>query len=245
MKLIILLLIVVIIFIVIFMIQKSNKNTNDDINKNTNFQEKFKETNEKLPNINNKKKFYHVKKNIYPNISSNRIKISELIKIINKNYSSDIIFNLADNPIIKTSDNHNNIFTIVSNKIKKDINFWNSKLLKSNYKTCIQITNIIPCVINQTIDEFITETLIHAKIQHQDVYFKIIYYGSMDKNIDFFNNNVSNKYIIQFVKMSLLTKEMYQNITENIKINENPFMTMNEQMDYVKKINELHKKEME
>ncbi|AVL94728.1 hypothetical protein ma342 [Moumouvirus australiensis] len=253
MKLIIILFLVVIIFFIIYQIQKPKENVNENI------YEKFDETNKKIcdnyvstkikeSNIvsNFNQKFnYNVKKYINPNTSSKRIKISDLVKSINNNYSCDIIFNPANNPIIQTSDNFNDILKGVSKRLKKDINFWNYKLLKFHFKTKINILDMIPYKINQTSNEFIMEIIIYTKIQCQDSFFKIIYYGSINKDLNFFSNDLSNKYIIQFVELSLLTKEMYQNMSQNIKLNENPFMTMNEQMEYVNKINKLHQEEIE
>ncbi|QGR53870.1 hypothetical protein [Moumouvirus maliensis] len=254
MKLIIILFLVVIIFFIIYQIQKPKKNINenvyekfDETNKNisdNNVEIKTKESNIALSNFNQKYNFY-VKKYINPYTSSKRIKISDLVKSINNNYSCDIIFNPANNPIIQISDNINDIFKNVSKKLKKDINFWNHKLLRSHFKTRIDIIDAIPYQINQTNDEFIIEIIIHTKLQYQDTFLKIIYHGSINKDLDFFSNDLSNKYIIQFMELSLLTKEIYQNLSQNIKLDENPFMTINEQMEYVNKINKLHQEEME
>uniref|UniRef100_A0A6G6AB20 Uncharacterized protein n=1 Tax=Borely moumouvirus TaxID=2712067 RepID=A0A6G6AB20_9VIRU len=254
MKLIIILFLVVIIFFIIYQIQKPKENVNENIyekfketNKNisdNNVETKKKELNIASPNF-NQKYYYHAKKYINPNISSKRIKISDLVKSINNNYSCDIIFNPANNPIIQISDNFNDIFKNVYKKFKKDINFWNHKLLKSHFKTKIDIIDAIPYQINQTNDEFVIEIILHAKIQYQDTFLKIIYHGSVNKDLDFFSNDLSNKYFIQFMELSLLTGEIYQNLSQNIKLNENPFMTINEQMEYVNKINKLHQEEME
>nr|AEX62895.1 hypothetical protein mv_R690 [Moumouvirus Monve] len=243
MKLIILLFLIVIIFIIILQLRKPKNNVNDNID--TNFYEKFKETKINSPDIYQNKKIYHTKKYIQPNISSNRIKISKLVEIINKKYMRDIIFNPANNAIIQTQDNYYDIFKNVSKKLKRDVDSWNSQLIKSLFKTKIEIIDMMPCLITQTSDEFIMEILVYAKIQYQNIYLKMVYYGSRNKNIDFFDNNTSNKYIIQFMKILLLTKETYQFFMENIEINKNPFMTMDEQMEYVNKINELHREEME
>lgn len=250
MKLIIILFLVVIIFFIIYQIQKpkENKNIYEKFNESNkisdNVQIKIKEP--KITSLNFNQKYNHnIKKYIDPNLSSKRIKISDLVKFINNNYSCDIIFNPANNPIIQISDNLNDIFKNVTKRLKKDIIFWNHKLLKSYFRTSIDIIDMIPYQINQTNDEFIIEIIIHTKIQYQETFLKIIYHGSINKDINFFSNDLSNKYIFQFLKLSLLTKEMYQNFSQNIKLNENPFMTLNEQMEYVNKINKLHQEEME
>lgn len=163
---------------------------------------------------------------------------NELIHLIKKNYlNPKYYFNLPNKP----SNTRYPLFQQLPQDIKylkyikEDINQWNKILEQQN----IFVYNIKPIVIVETENEFLIK--INVKLSYCDkfLYLQLSYYGVMDKTDDFFDNN-GNTISLQMIGIDEITKQEYH---RKPLVPEATFMTMEEQMAYVDKINKMHENE--
>ncbi|AFX92454.1 hypothetical protein CE11_00427 [Megavirus courdo11] len=170
--------------------------------------------------------------------------VCNLVSEINNKYSIDIEFNMANNPIIGQIDkNLNSYFLhIVNRKLKNDICEWNHKLFHNQNKIILSETIILNLIA--TMDEFMVELLGHIFIAKQDYYIKLCYHGKKISDIDFFSNN-NNTYIISMCNIEMSDDDTYLEAINRNNTKNNVFMSMSEQMEYVNKINIMHREEME
>ncbi len=171
--------------------------------------------------------------------------VCNLVNEINNKYSIDIEFNMANNPIIGQIDkNLNSYFLhIVNRKLKNDICEWNHKLFHNQNKIILSETIILNLIA--TMDEFMVELLGHIFIAKQDYYIKLCYYGKKISDVDFFSNNNNNVYIVSMCNIEMSDDDTYLEAINRNNTKNNVFMSMSEQMEYVNKINIMHREEME
>lgn len=166
---------------------------------------------------------------------------SELIGIINSDYvDSQYKFNTINLPVTtrcpnKKMSKQDNIYIYL---IESDIIKWNS--LFNQTFNIIKPEKINLLLITETEAEFILKA--DAKIIYttKKIYVELNYYGRIKKSDDFFNN-FHDTYYVQLFDIRQISKDNFKNTKKNSNFCYNPFITMDEQLAYVKKINDMHK----
>nr|WBF70856.1 hypothetical protein [Megavirus caiporensis] len=240
-----LLLIFIILIIIIIYYSQKQKKTNFNDNKFINIKSKNKPRSEFMDNSKNKSKskfidlttdtdeYYDKTNNIY-----------NLINEINNKYSINVEFNMANSPIIGQIDKNLSLYIskMITHKLKKDISEWNHEFCYDKNKIILSETIILNLIA--TMDEFMVELLGHFFIEKKDYFIKLCYYGKKNTDIDFFSNN-NNTYIISMCDIEMSDDDTYLEAINQNNTKNNVFMTMSEQMEYVNKINNMHREEME
>lgn len=149
-------------------------------------------------------------------------KILEMVraKYLNPKYK----FNLATQPETTRYPNENT--KIIDKKyyqlIKKNIQEWNKNLVLKKIKLIY---------INEIPDEFIIVSNIKFFYQNKALCLQVKYYGQSD---------YSDEYNLQLVAIKPISKKEFDSTGHD---EYEPFMSMNEQMEYVDKINKMHMEE--
>lgn len=236
------LLFIVILIIIYFLIMNFfiKKNKQPVIDKNENNSDKNENSGDKIHiSLNN-----HIKKikKIKKKPKKEKIKFMEktkLIDIIKQKYlNSQYLFNLPNNPVITRYPTSN--FLPQDSKYLKNISAnimkWNNIL--TSPVNLLFIDNIQPINVLETDNEFLIKVNVKLIYLNKSFYVQLIYYGLIDKMDDFFTSQ-DNTYRLQMVAMDEINNLIYQKSKEPILV-ELPFMTMEEQMNYVDKINKIH-----
>lgn len=167
-----------------------------------------------------------------------------LINIIKTEYLDDQYkFNIANLPV---TTYHPNRDTKKMDKkylkhIKNNIKEWNN-ILREYTQNKISVRDIIPILIMKTENEFIIKVQVQLIYLNKTLHLQLMYYGQIEKLDDFLNYG-SDIYILQLIDISPMSKKEYNMFKEKEPDNYLPFMTMNEQMEYVDKINKMHAEE--
>lgn len=159
-----------------------------------------------------------------------------LLSIIRSNHlDPNYQFNIANSPINLMNLHKDNMhYDKYKKYITKEINSW-----KKIYKNNFQVFNIEPIYIAETLDEFLVKANANINFYGKSLFVQVVYYGMVERSDDPFNT--CDKYKLQLVGIKKISRSEYSTIT---KI-DNPFMTMNEQMEYIAKINQMHAEEFD
>lgn len=170
---------------------------------------------------------------------------SNLLELIRSEYQDDDYrFNLANLPVTSHVPNKN---TIASDRkfmtaVERDIYSWN-KLFQKYYgieKKLIKVKELRSSFIQQTADEFMIVLYASLMYLNRSIHFKLQYYGQILRN-DEFLNNPTTEYPLQLVDIQPIKKvDFNQTPVAKSVAEENPFLSMSEQLAYVDRINELH-----
>jgi len=181
---------------------------------------------------------------------------SELLYLITSEYLDDeshhgtgqYRFNLANQPVTTRHPNKNQ--TPKDKKymkaISRNIKGWNELFYKYYQMSGRPLT--VKCIkllfVMETENEFIVKVNASLLYLGKSIHFQITYYGQIDRSDDFLNGN-TDVYVLQPVEIRPIPKSEFA--VEPLPMNENesdgPFMTMNEQLQYVDRINKMHQDE--
>lgn len=127
--------------------------------------------------------------------------------------------------------------------IRRDIEAWNELFYKyyQTNKQHIQVRGIKPIFVMETLNEFIIKVNVSLLYLGRSMHFQLLYYGQIERTDDFLDGSV-DKYILQLVEIKPITKSEFDTQTMPNE-SPSPFMSMNEQMEYVDRINQMHKDE--
>lgn len=170
--------------------------------------------------------------------SFSQISFDKLIdKIKRFNVEKEYRFNMPSLPVtFQYPDSSNKkLFDKYLKYIPVDIKSWSNSLTG----TKIKLLDLRPILVRKTEDEFVLSTNAKLGIGQKIFYAELTYYGKSNGSDDFYR---PTKTTIQLVNIKRITKE---NFNQNIRVNNGPFMSMENQMDYVKKINQMHDRENE
>lgn len=175
---------------------------------------------------------------------------SNLFVLIRSEYVDEkYAFNIPNQPVTTRYPNRNTLHADSKylQHIKKDINSWNELFYKyyQTYQNILQVKSITPIFVMETLNEFVITVNVSLIYLGKTIHFQLTYYGQIDKNDDFFNG-ATNKYYLQLVNIKPITKSEYR-LQPNPMNNDTdcPFMSMKEQLQYVDRINKLHRDENE
>lgn len=160
------------------------------------------------------------------------ISIDKFIKIIkSENLDSKYNFNLPSLPVTYQYPDSSNkkLFEKYSQHIRKDIDGWKEY---SNFK----LTKIRPILIKKTENEFIITLNVEINLG-KTYYLQLCYYGCVSRSDDFY---VGKSTEIQLVGIKRISKSEF---SSSVQASNNPFMSMEQQMAYVKKVNQMHDEE--
>lgn len=170
---------------------------------------------------------------------------SNLLELIRSEYQDDDYrFNLANLPVSTHVPNKN---TMSEDRkflraIEKDIYSWNKLFQKyfSIENKLITVNELRGSFVQQTSDEFMI--VLYASLMYLDksIHFKLQYYGQILRN-DEFLNNPTTEYPLQLVDIQPIRKAEFNNVpvASNLK-EDTPFLSMQDQLAYVDRINEFH-----
>ena len=151
-------------------------------------------------------------------------------------------FNFANLPVTTRYPNKN---TFDQDKkylkhITNNINEWNY-IFGSN-KKMIVLKDIKPIFIMETSDEFWIKANVQLLYQKKTLHLQLTYFGQIEKSDDFLNGG-NDVYILQLVAMKPISKTEFDQTIKSANENTGEFMTMDEQLAYVDKINKIHNNE--
>jgi hypothetical protein len=188
-------------------------------------------------------------KNNYYDLSGGYLrlpKMDELYILIRSEYVDDQYrFNIPNQPV---TTRYPNKYSFAIDKkflkhVRDDIEGWN-ELFYKYYQTneqYIKVVSLKPVYIMETQNEFVTTVNSCISYINKNMYYKLTYYGIIDRNDDFLNG-LSDQYTLQLLNIIPISKSEFEVIvTDN---DDGPYMTMNEQLQYVDRMNRLHKDEM-
>lgn len=171
--------------------------------------------------------------------------IYQILDIITDEYLNDQYqFNLPNKPVTNRYPNKNTINSDKKyiNHIKENINGWN-ETLQNEFIDPLRVAGIKLIFIMETEEEFIIKANVKLLYNAKTLHLSLDYYGIIDKSDDYLNGG-SDTYIIQLINLKPIQKEEYQNsVKENNR--DGPFMSMNEQMAYVERVNKMHENEFD
>ncbi len=153
-------------------------------------------------------------------------------------------FNITNQPV---TSRYPNKYTISQDKkylskIKKDIRSWNNIFRKYYHtdKKLIDILDIKLIFITETDFEFVIQGMIKLSYKNKTMHFRINYYGQINKTDDFLNGG-TNTYMLQLYNLQPISKSEFDSKIDAVNLEERtPFMSMEDQMTYVDKINKTH-----
>uniref|UniRef100_A0A6C0LTK6 Uncharacterized protein n=1 Tax=viral metagenome TaxID=1070528 RepID=A0A6C0LTK6_9ZZZZ len=125
-------------------------------------------------------------------------------------------------------------------QLRLEVESWNVlfyKYYQTNEKL-IQIKDIKMVFIQETQHEFIVKVNIALSYLYKSMHYQLTFYGQIDKTDDIINNPIE-QYTLQLINIIPIMKSEYFSDIEN----ETPFLTMQDQLKYVDKINKLHQNE--
>lgn len=168
-------------------------------------------------------------------------KINIILKKIKNNYLDDqYYFNKVNLPhTIRYPDKSTiHIDTLYLKNVKRDIVKWNNILNKSEQ---LAIDSIKLLEIVETEAEYLLKVLALIKYGKYRMYLKLKYYGKIDKADDFFDGR-KTKYSIKLVDIKSISEETFDNLWYHYS-KKSHFMSLDQQLEYVKKIDKMHEEE--
>jgi len=175
-----------------------------------------------------------------------------LIDLVKKQYlDNQYQFNVANRPITtryfmspkvaKSNTYRDNDYLRI---IRKDIRGWNGIMGKNKN---IFLDDLCLISITETDDEFIIK--INARIMYlkNTIHLRLTYYGQIIRSDDFLNGG-HDEYILQLVDMEPISQREYSceyHDKSKNSTNNDIFMTMDEQMEYVRSVHKMHADEVE
>lgn len=258
MKIIIFLIIIVILYFIATQIKLIHIDTLSDKQQNEiNTKSRLKymltsdhiKCDDKIHNMHNKNEFFNLQSRNQCNDNINLPSGKHLFHLIKSNYlDNQYQFNIANQPTITRYYNQNMTNTdnkcleYIRKNIRKNILLWN-KIFEN--KKIIEINTINPIFIIETSNEFIIKTNVSLIYRNKTMHLQLTYYGQIKISDDFLNDG-KDTYILQLTDIQPLKKSDYDlQIKEINEYDNNPFMTMQEQLQYVDKINQLHENEID
>ncbi len=172
--------------------------------------------------------------------TDNIIKPKELLFLIKSEYlNSNHKFNMANKPVTirYPNDNTRNIDNKYIKLIIKNINEWNNLL--SNNSLSVKKINLL--LIKETEDEFMIQANVKMFYLNKTLHLQLFFYGNIFKTDDFINFG-KNTYNLELMNIKAISKDQFDNMI-NTYNDSNIFMSMQSQLQYVKKINDMHKNE--
>ncbi len=160
--------------------------------------------------------------------------IDKIIQKIKKYFlDTEYQFNISALPVRSHQWSSNNINDRIYLKhIQNNIREWN-RLLKYKFK----LLDINPIFVKETDDEFFVQTNVKLWYNEKTAHLSLKYYGQIDRNDDFINDG-TNTYLIQLVYLQPIKLSDYSKT-----VDVQPFMSMDSQLEYVDRINKMHKNE--
>lgn len=157
-------------------------------------------------------------------------------------------FNITNLP---TTNRYPNMDTTAEDKkyikqIKHDIMSWNNLFPKYYHtnKRLIIIKSIKLIFIKETEFEFVVQAIVKLSYRNRLMHFQVEYYGQINRTDDILNGvgNTTTIKLVGLIPMSrsdfdIQPDSMYQEARS-------PFISMDEQLKYVNKINQMHLDEM-
>ncbi|XWV26461.1 hypothetical protein QJ857_gp0608 [Tupanvirus soda lake] len=128
--------------------------------------------------------------------------------------------------------------------IKNNIKEWNEVLTQKSSKKYINVDDVKPLFVKETESEFVITVNIRMYYLKRSLHLQATYYGKIDRNDDFMNDD-TDTYILQLVQLKPISKNEFNQNFVAANNYTGPFMTMDEQMAYVNKINKMHENEEE
>jgi len=156
-------------------------------------------------------------------------------------------FNITGLPVTSRYPNKN---TIKPDKkyvsvIKRDIMSWNNLFPKYYHtdKRLITIQDIKPIFIMETEFEFVVQAIVKLSYRNKSMHFRVEYYGQINRTDDILNGP-SDTYTIRLVGLKPISKSDFDIQPDpNNQEERGPFISMDSQLKYVDKINQMHKAE--
>lgn len=141
-------------------------------------------------------------------------------------------------------------------QIKQNINDWNEIF---NHKNIILIKGIKPIFVIETEAEFVIKVNISLLYLNKTMHLEAEYYGQIEKSDEFLNGGFDS-YILQLVSIRPIKRSEYDTTPTPMDISgetyagsfdskhkqsdiNNPFMSMDEQLNYVDRIKKMHRDE--
>lgn len=186
---------------------------------------------------------------------------SNLYMLIKSEYQdSQYKFNVANLPVTTRSPNRNtqDVDAKYLKHVKRNIAGWNRLFYKyypsvftatgypnqgPNYlvdKKLLKVRSMKLVLVMETADEFFIKVDASLGYLGKSMHFQLTYYGHIYKN-DEFLNGATDVYALQLVDIRPILKSDYE-LQPNImdEQDSDPFMSMEEQLRYVNRINKLH-----
>jgi hypothetical protein len=127
--------------------------------------------------------------------------------------------------------------------IRANINSWND-IFPERYGTndkLIKIVKFRPIFVMETDNEFFMKVNVMLAYNNKPMYLALTYHGKLFKSGDFEEPDV---YVIQLLTIQPIKKDEFESLVreldEKYGCPGTPFMTMEQQMAYVNKVNEMH-----
>lgn len=136
--------------------------------------------------------------------------------------------------------------------IRNNVKDWNSvfnEIYHINLDNLIRVGNIKMLFIEETDAEFVINlnvSIVYAptRAAKNILYLNLVYYGQIEKCDDFIrNSDTDDVYIMQLIMLRPISKREFNQSTNIIGVNEQPFITMGQQMAWVEKRNKVHREE--
>jgi hypothetical protein len=168
---------------------------------------------------------------------------NSLLQKINLEYvDCQYKFNISNQPVTTRYPNKNteHIDKKYTKHIKNNIEEWNEIFKKNWNKKLLHIRSVILLFIMETPNEFLIKANVKLLYLNKTLHLQLTYYGQVEKSDDFFNVG-SDIYILQLVEILPLSKKEFNISIKSLnEDNFDSFMSMQEQMQYVDKINKMH-----
>lgn len=168
---------------------------------------------------------------------------------IDNTYTTDKYkFNSSNLPVTNRYPNKN---TVILDKkytsaIKMDIMSWND-LFSMYYdldKKLISVKDIKLIFIMETEYEFIIQAIVKLSYRNKAMYFQVKYYGIINKTDDILNGLPDTDYELKLIELKPVAGSEFSSQPNPMNQDASgPFMSMDSQMDYVNKINKMHREE--
>lgn len=167
------------------------------------------------------------------------IDISRFLDVINDEYIDESYkFNIANQPLRVLRDSHaakNNKYV---KHVRDNIMDWKKALCDHNIKTEIYVKKIHVNFVKETDTEFIIYAIVALIICNRNLYLEIKYYGKYDLD-DEIDLNADDTCTIQMLSLKPISKTRY--ISEvGTECTKDLFQNLDEQLEYVKKVDDMH-----
>jgi hypothetical protein len=131
--------------------------------------------------------------------------------------------------------------------IKKNVEGWNElfyKYYQTNQKMLF-VRDVKPVFIMETTNEFVIKVNVSLLYRQRTIHFQLTYYGQIERTDDFLNGG-TDVYTLQLTEVMPIPKSDFEIQVRSMNENDTgPFMTMEEQMQYVDRINQRHRDEID